>query len=165
MRKKMSVLVLCCITLLSALLIPVIHATKAIPVSGRWTYTPAPISTRWAGSNFIVDGHEESKWTGTFEGSSYDTFTVIKHDAYPDPNSPRFVNVIGVINFVGTVEGKEGTLVIKFVGKTGEETGEWYGTWVILSGTDELENLRGRGIWWGPSTDLDYTGKIHFEPE
>ena len=161
MRKKISVLVLCFITLLSALLIPLIHATRAIQVSGEWTYTPRPISMRWANSNQIVDGEEDSLWTGAFDGISYDTFTVVKHDALPDPNSPRFVNGIGVINFEGTVEGKMGTLVIKFVGK---KTGEWYGTWVILSGTGELENLRGQGTWYGPSRDLDYEGKIHFEP-
>ncbi len=72
--------------------------------------------------------------------------------------------MIGVINFDGRVGDNYGTLVIKFVGKKTGEPLEWYGTWVILSGTGDLENLRGRGTWWGPSTDLDYAGKIHFEP-
>jgi hypothetical protein len=164
MSKKISVLVLCCITLLSALLIPVIHATKATPASGTWVYTPSPISTRWAGSNFIVDGQEDSIWTGTFDGTSYDKFTVVKHDAYPDPNFPRFVNVIGVINFEGKVGDNEGTLVIKFVGKLTGDPLLWHGTWVILSGTGDLENLRGRGTWYGPSRNLVYDGYIHFEP-
>jgi len=161
MRKKMLVLVLCCITLLSAFLIPAIHATKATPAGGTWVYTPSPISTRWAGSNFIVDGQEDSIWTGTFVGTSYDTFTVVKHDAYPDPNFPRFVNVIGVINFVGKVGDIEGTLEILFVGVKWEE---WRGTWVILGGTGDLENLRGRGTWYGPGGNLLYDGKIHFDP-
>jgi hypothetical protein len=162
MRKKISVLLLCCVALLSALIIPIIHAAKPMPASGDWTYVVTSISERWAGSNLFRYGEEIGTWTGTFVGTSYDTFTVIVHNA--DPGPPSFVNVIGVINFEGWVGDKYGTLVIKFVGKKTGEPLEWYGTWVIISGTGELENLHGRGTWWGPSFDLDYDGKIHFDP-
>jgi hypothetical protein len=162
MKKKISALLMCSVVILSALILPVIHATKSMPVQGEWTYVPTMLSVKQADGNQICEGEEDSIWTGTFSGTSYDTFTVIKHDAVPGP--PSFVNVIGVINFEGSVEGKEGTLVIKFVGKKTGEPLMWYGTWVILSGTGELENLRGRGTWFGPSMDLDYAGKIHFDP-
>jgi hypothetical protein len=162
MRKKIPALLMCSVALLSALLLPVVHASKPITVSGEWTYVPNMLSSRWANGNQICEGEEDGTWTGDFNGESYDTFTVIKHDA--DPGPPSFVNVIGIINFHGSVNGNEGTLVIKFVGKKTGEPLVWYGTWVIISGTGELANLHGRGTWWGPSTDLDYEGKIHFDP-
>ena len=162
MSKKLSALIICVVAVLTTLLIPVVRATPPEPVSGEWTYIPSIISERWANGNLFREGEEDSEWTGDFFGESYDTFTVILHDA--DPMPPTFVNVIGVINFVGSVGDKEGTLVIKFIGKKTGDPLEWYGTWVILSGSGELENLRGRGTWWGPSMDLDYAGKIHFEP-
>jgi hypothetical protein len=162
MSKKLSALIICVVAVLSTLIIPVVRATPPEPVSGEWTYIPTIISERWANGNQFCDGVEDSIWTGTFSGTSYDTFTVIKHDA--DPGPPSFVNVIGVINFEGNVGDKNGELVIKFVGKKTGEPLEWYGTWVILSGSGELENLRGQGTWWGPSMDLDYAGKIHFKP-
>jgi hypothetical protein len=65
------------------------------------------------------------------------------------------------------VLGYEGTLVIKAQGK--QEGGTilpsealWTGQWVIISGTGELEGLRGQGTLSGPSGVIDFTGKVHF---
>jgi len=69
------------------------------------------------------------------------------------------------------VDGKAGTVVVRLIGKK-PEGGDWFGSWVILSGTGDLENLRGQGIWRGPGyegpqipgdyPDIYYSGHIRF---
>jgi hypothetical protein len=158
MRKRLSALLICVVVLLSTLLITAVHSTPPEPASGTWTYyNTLKTKTKEADGNTFIYGEEVGTWTGTFEGSSFDVFTVIKHPS-------GFVTCKGLINFDGFVGGKEGTLDILFAGKKDLETGLWSGKWVILTGTDYLANLRGQGTWWGPSMDLDYAGKIHFEP-
>jgi hypothetical protein len=62
------------------------------------------------------------------------------------------------------VMGKKGSLVILWKGD--QPKGEdWKGEWTILNGTGELKNLYGRGKWWGPSFNLDYSGEIHFKDD
>jgi len=157
MRKMLSAVLLMCIVTLLSTLSTAVHATPPTTASGEWTYTPTPIDIRYADGNTFIHGEEVSTWTGTFLGASYDVFTVIRHE--------KIWNVEGLIDFTGTVNGKSGTLVILFVGKLTPPPGEWSGEWVILSGTGDLENLRGQGTWWGPPKDVDYSGKMHFDPD
>lgn len=72
------------------------------------------------------------------------------------------------------MSGKWGTLEMRVVGSSPDVPTGWEGKWVILSGTGDLANLRGQGTWWGPGYDpanpleygkIDYSGKIHFEPD
>ncbi len=38
--------------------------------------------------------------------------------------------------------------------------------WVIINGTEDLENLHGQGTCWGPGPEgVDMTGQIHFDPD
>ncbi len=76
-----------------------------------------------------------------------------------------------IVSFDGTVNGKSGTLKMSVVGKRPDAFADWEGKSVILSGTGELANLRGRGTWWGPGAaeegkwgDIYYDGNYHFEP-
>ena len=128
--------------------------TEKESVFGTWKYTPTFIGTREADGYTFKFGEEDSTWTGTFDGTSYDVFFVVVH-----PSGIMHVPY-GLIFFEGTVDGKSGTLVIRFVGKKTVEPQLWSGEWVILSGEGDLENLRGQGTFWGPSLDLDYSGKI-----
>jgi len=158
--RKLSALIACLVSLLPILLIPIVHATPPQTAEGEWKYSLLPgypVTTKVAGGNTFRYGEEEGTWTGTFDGTSEDYFEVIMHPS-------GFVTCQGQINFDGTVNGKSGTMVILFVGKKNLETGLWSGKWVILSGTGDLANLRGKGTWEGPSFDLDYSGQIHFEP-
>jgi hypothetical protein len=149
------------------LLLPTIitYAKPPESVSGEWFYTPYKVEiTKEVGGNTFKYGEEDGTWTGNFEGSSNDFFNVIAHPS-------GFVTCQGRINFEGTVNNKEGSMVILFVGKKNLETGLWLGKWVILSGTDDLENLNGQGTWSGPGWiggpdpgELIYEGKIHFDP-
>jgi len=163
MRKMLpAALLMCMVALLSTLSLPAVHATPPTTASGTWTYKPKPIHIREADGNTFRYGEENSTWTGTFVGKSYDVFKVVVHPS-------GFLNVEGLINFDGTVNDKSGSLVIRFVGKKTGVPFEWSGQWVILSGEDELENLRGQGTWWGPGfpdpKGLEYSGNIHFEPD
>lgn len=176
MRKMLLIpLIVCMVALLSTLSTPV-HATpppryqpqciprpQCVPAEGTWNYTPRIIEM-W---DWGFLGDEVANWTGTFNGTSYDVFTVVFHD--------WGWSAIGLIFFDGTVTleddtVKEGSLVILFVGKKPEGQ-DWHGHWVILSGKGDLANLRGRGTWWGPGAPepgvegpLDYSGWIHFKP-
>jgi len=70
----------------------------------------------------------------------------------------------------GTVLGSDlGTLTILLTGKQDAPDQDWYGQWVIISGTGDLANARGRGTWGGPGfgaegPDIWYSGQVHFEP-
>lgn len=166
MSKKLSAVLVYSAILLSTLLIPAVLATPPESVSGDWFYTPSMIVvTKEAGGNTFKYGEEDGIWAGDFEGTSTDSFEVIKH-------SSSFVTCKGEINFIGTVNGdKSGTMVILFVGKKDLGTMLWSGKWVIIGGTEDLACLNGHGTWGGPGWtggpspgELTYDGEIHFDP-
>jgi hypothetical protein len=136
---------------------------ESILAEGRWTYEPEVI-VEWdetlvgdaIGFVYVV-GHEIGTWTGTFEGSSYDVFLLKDYR----PEEDKVELPYGEIFFEGSVDGKNGTLIISFA--PGEKSeGEWSGDWEILGGTGGLKKLRGEGRWEGPSRDLEYWGEIYF---
>ena len=134
--------------------------------SGDWTYVPAgPPTVRTAGNTTFVYGAEFSTFTGTFVGESYDEFVVVCHQKDPE----LFMTFVkGTIDFTGEVDGRAGGLTMLFTGKQestvcAPSAAIWSGTWVIIGGTDELADLHGNGEWTGPSFDLDYTGRVHFD--
>ena len=172
MRKKIPALLIISAVILSGLLIPTVLAKKPIAVSGTWSWrTPSMPSPpgfftvkKLANGNTFIHADDDALFTGTFDGTGYDVFTMTVH-----PNG--FATGSGRTLFTGTVMGKSGTLVIMWVGNTKDESGWWWFKWVILSGTGELANLRGQGTSWGPGPagpgvwgGVDYTGKIHFDP-
>ena len=159
MRKMLSAALLMCIVALLTLSIPV-HATPPTTVSGTVDYTFEGTGIREADGNTFLYAIEWETWVGDFEGTAVAVFRVGMF------SSAEFWNVWLRSTFTGTVLGESGTMVIQLVGKkpAGED---WYGEWVILSGTDGLANLRGQGTWWGPGfgavgPDIFYEGKIHF---
>jgi hypothetical protein len=155
MRRKYAVLLVCAAALVSTLCVTAAQASGYKHVSGEWTYviTNKLVLNEFNGYKFVY-GEENGTWTGAFSGSSTDFFTLIKDSA--------FARCRGIIFFKGSVEDREGTLEIKFVGSKNLSTGLWLGWWLILDGTGELENLHGYGSWNGPSMDLDYSGKVRF---
>jgi hypothetical protein len=135
--------------------------------AGEWTYVPdlAGLTFRPAGNATFIHGSEDSTFTGTFEGTSYDEFVVRCIQKGPETvlNTGKLM-----IEFTGEVDGRVGGLTIMALGKQDSTTcgpsgAIWYGTWVILGGSGELANLHGHGTWTGPSLALDYAGEIHFD--
>ena len=162
MRKKISTLLMISSVILSALLIPTVLAKKPTDVTGTWAWTASDWSVREAGGNIHYSATEHDTFTGTFIGFGEGPFTMTFH---PD----GFYTGSGRTTFTGEVLGEEGTLVIMWVGMTkwndAEDAWWWWFKWVILSGTGELENLRGQGTCWGPGpAGVVMTGKIHFDP-
>ena len=164
MRKMLSAaLIVCIVTLLSTLSTPV-YATPSTTVSGTVDYTFEVTGMRVADGNLFLYAIEWETWMGDFEGTAVAFFRV-------EMFSSGFWNVWLRSTFTGTVDGKYGTLVIQLVGKKPDGE-DWYGQWVIISGTGELANLYGQGTWGGPGyrsdikipgdPDLWYEGKIHF---
>ena len=140
-RKKLLVILICSVTLVSMLLTPTLIADdyeKKIRASGEWKYSVLGKDIRSGEGYTFVLGEETGTWTGTFTGTSHDFFYAVIQPS-------GIVHLpYGLIFFEGTVDGRYGTLVISFA--PGEKiAGEWSGKWEILSGTDGLENLRGRG--------------------
>ena len=170
MRKKLSAaLLVCIVALMSTLMTPAGHALNwrsRAYVRGTFDYT-----YEWLLDDIVVDGktvkfaEEWETWTGDLAGDGHAFFIVMV-----DPDS-GFVEVVLLSVHETEVDGKEGTVVIRLVGKK-PIGGEWFGSWVILSGTGELENLRGQGIWRGPGyegpdipgdyPDIYYSGHIRF---
>jgi len=178
MRKMLlTPLIVCMVALLSMLSIPV-HAITPIPVEGYFDYYYAITDVRVSeeGNTFLYATEWET-WKGDFEGTAVAVFRVGIFLEEP----AVFWNVWLRSTLTGTVDGKSGTLVIELVGKKplGED---WYGQWMIISGTGDLANLHGRGTWWGPGfedangngvpdsgdipgarPDIWYSSEIHFD--
>jgi hypothetical protein len=175
MRKMLlTSLIVCMIALLSVLLIPTALATKPEHVTGRLDYRPHPIPpvpAKMADDNVFLNTWEEGVWSGDLEGNSTDEpCRVVIHgaDAFP-ATTFDFRWYTGISTFEEcTVDGRTGGLVIRLVGKA-EFGKDWYGEWVILSGTEALEGIHGQGTWSGPGAPglnkwgyVNYEGSIHF---
>ena len=158
--KKMLLTLLTVFMVLSTLSMPA-HAGPPDTVSGTFDYTFEVTDIREADGNTFLYATEDEVWEGTFEGTSEAVFRV-------EMFSSGFWNVWLRSDFTGKVLDKEGTMVIQLVGKK-PAGGDWYGHWVILSGTGDLAKVRGQGTWWGPgfgsSPAIYYSGKMHFEPD
>jgi hypothetical protein len=91
-----------------------------------------------------------SKWTGTFTGTSTDYGLLIGHIL--DPAAPSAPMVfLDTASFTDVeVDGKVGNLEMDVLGDHPDPTADWKGTWTITSGTGELKDIQGQGIFWGP---------------
>lgn len=159
MKKKLSVLLICTVALVSILLTPTLiaNARRGFQrASGEWKYVSLGAETRVGDGYTFILGDESGVWTGTFTGTSYDVFQAVVL-----PSGKAYISY-ALIFFEGNVGDKQGTLVISFAPGTGDFV-TFSGRWKILSGTGELENLHGQGIWSGPSYDMKYSGLIYFE--
>ena len=167
MRKKYSVsLLVCIVALMYTLLIPTGSALswrQRGRVTGTFDYTydllMDPISAD--GKTFLF-AEEFETWLGDLEGEGHAYFIVMKDEELDK------VEVVLLSTLTGEVDGKQGTVDIRLIGKK-PIGGNWIGTWKILSGTDELATLSGHGVWWGPgfgdvSPMIYYRGTIRFNP-
>lgn len=133
---------------------PVLAGAPPTDALGTWDYVPDFEFTKFAGSNSFVSGTDVGTWHGTFEGTSYEEYVAVFHKSHGTYQ--------GLMEFVGEVDDRHGTLIIKTNGSGPLPPLDWSGTWVIMSGTDDLANLRGQGTWHGDLPNLTYEGKVHF---
>jgi hypothetical protein len=142
-----------------------VQAGPPEPAEGIWLYTPFILDEKVAGCNSILTTYEEGIWSGTFEGTSREDGTVKVH-------CKGNWNFKAIAYFEDvTVDGRSGTLTMTVNGTRPDALSDWFGHWTITDGTDELENLRGHGTFWGPGAPapgeqgtIFYDGKYHFSP-
>lgn len=135
--------------------------------SGEWLYLPSVVGMRTAGCNTFLDTTEVGIWSGTFVGESAEVGNVVIHC-----NGRLGFNATVSFDSV-TVGGKTGPLEMRANGVKASPEADWVGHWVILSGSGELENLRGNGTFWGPGWlesdptaygQIYYDGQVKFAP-
>ena len=164
MKKCVQLLVVLSVIALAFMASSPVLAGPPATAEGLWQYTSTVLGVKEAGCNTFVTTFENGLWTGTFDGVSTEDGQVVIHC-----NGAWSFNAI--VSFEGTVDGKYGTFEMSVVGTRPDGLAEWEGKYVILSGTGELDNLRGQGIWYGPGAsgpgalgDIFYEGNYHFEP-
>lgn len=160
--------------LLVWLVLPVaVHAGPPTDVEGDFVYIPAIVGVRQAGDNLFLDATDTATWTGAFVGTSTEEYVAVLHGITGIFGTADFAYEMGfykgTVTFTGEVEGRSGTVEILFLGKSPGDPerllADWTGTWRIISGTDELANLNGTGVFWNNAPmDIHYKGQIHFDP-
>jgi hypothetical protein len=156
MRKKLFVsifIVLTVILVISVMAIPALaKKDKPEKADGIWLYTPdfsgyqGIIFQPYFGNpdtTFAAVPYD-SEWSGIFNGTSKDYGLAIFHGPAP----MLFVDAVTFDEV--EVGGASGGLEMDVLGDRPDVDSDWRGTWVITSGTGELEDLRGHGTWWGP---------------
>jgi hypothetical protein len=181
MNRKLVVMI---VTLMAvamlALQISTVSAKKPATVSGKWYPIPGggPIADpKVAGANaFSFLSVPGEYFEGSLKGSFVHTIITVQHYGEPERLPPSTFNWRIERNFTGTVDmgtgEKEGTLLIRLNAKgiTPGTPGALKGTWVIVCGTRELENLHGQGTWTnslpitGHPLVFSYEGQVHFDP-
>jgi hypothetical protein len=170
MNKKVLGISTCLLIIaISAFQISLVLATKPIPVEGKWRATGATsLGTKYAGGNRISCSEVEGEYfEGPMDGTFVHTLTNIRHYGEPEQENPYKYNWKMERTFEGTVNDKEGTLLIHLNAKgiSGGSPGTLKGTWVIISGTGDLANLRGQGTFTNAGMGVfSYKGQIHFDP-
>jgi hypothetical protein len=120
---------------------------------GVWCYMPRglwPIEIRDYAppESFFLSSATESVWTGTFTGESKDGRLLVSHGTYWPGEPTLFVSTSSFEDVV--VGGVSGGLEMDAIGDRPDATSDWSGTWVVTSGTGDLEGLRAHGTFWGP---------------
>jgi hypothetical protein len=169
MKKNISLTVFACVVVTLSLGLPFAQAqdgeSPIIPVSGTFDYTPTRNYALEVGGSTFIDATEDEIWSGDFEGTSVAPFRVVA-------SSTGIWDAWLLAEFEGAVLGEyEGTMVIMSTYRKNAATAEWYGEWMILSGTGDLATLQGHGVAWGPgfratdpeaSPDIYYSGEVVF---
>ena len=161
MKTLSRALFLAFLSLLLALLPAVTaYASPPMPASGIWEHTAVAFTdVRHANGNTFITLFETVAFTGTLEGTCTGEEKLEVH-----PNGRFTGRGVETCNFTvgeasGTVE-----LLIVFSGDPTSVEGIT-GKFVILSGTDDLANLRGQIPFQTPTgDDGTYSGQIHFDP-
>lgn len=156
------------IVVIIALLVVSVSAYADAPhaVSANFTYIPdcPPDKMKLVDDNMFLYCTDVGDWVGDFTGGSFEEYVAVLHgfEGFFVFDTAFYK---GTAIFTGIVDGREGTLEILFIGKSAGDINDWTGTWRIISGTDELENLHGVGTFYnnGP-LNIHIDGQIHFEP-
>ena len=164
-RRVCVTLVVGMVILLSMLPLPVFaQEAGPFPVTGSFNYTAEVLASLEANGNTFSDATENEVWIGDFEGTAVSPFPLV---AWSSGEREAWL----LTTFEGTVLGEyEGTLTMIAIYTKPNGVAEWHGKWMIVSGTGDLEHLRGHGVAWGPGSShaeegmphILYTGEVMF---
>jgi hypothetical protein len=161
---RRSIFMLVTIALMLAMTGPPAAAAPPVPATSVWSWVGgdwAQVDLHSGGARFT--GTEFGTWTGTFVGTSSESY---KGVIMPDGTLTALIR----IEFTGSVQGASGTLRMQttVLGKSSVDAG-MMGRWVILSGSGDLANLRGQGMWTFITCDevtnrcyADWSGNVNF---
>jgi hypothetical protein len=140
------------------LLIPAAYGASPSSSSGTIVGTFPIVSMRVAGENTIIQFSSAFVFTGTLSG----TCSGMERDVIHQDRSRTF---FGTCNFVGTVEGGSGTLLIRYEGSG--SLASFGGNAVGYDGAGGLTGLSWQASWsaqvTGPlSAAGTYSGRVHF---
>lgn len=126
--------------------------------SGTFTQVSFETSnTRTVGEVTLFDFTESDVLSGTFSGTS-----IIEGSCVVQPSGEAVCHALETFN--GTVNGRSGTATFFDVIFPNLATGAVHGNFTIISGTGELENLRGHGTFQGEEGTGTYTGTLIWVP-
>jgi hypothetical protein len=126
-----------------------------MPVAGSFNYTSKILASAPADGYTLSDATEQEVWIGDFEGTAVSPFPYI---AWESGVRDAWL----LTEFEGTVLGEyEGTMVMIAIYTKPDPSTDWHGEWMIVSGTGDLENLRGHGVAWGPGSGNAEEGMPH----
>ena len=154
---KMATLFL--LALLPVLAVSASYGTKPLDGSGHVTISShIKIGTsRAPDDNNITTYKNKFTVDGTLSGTAVGTERDVTH------GQTGMINIHGLANFTGTVNGKTGSIMINYVGHINGTLLQ--GQFVLLGGTSGLLGLHGQGTFSGTvGMPLSYTIDWHFEP-
>jgi hypothetical protein len=172
MNKKKSITITGVISLfILAFPILTVFATKPTPINTVLQMMGSPVyeEQTFAGNNEIVRGTAPFMWgwtptgmVGNIQGFAICEFIWNLHqDGYTGISVHEIASALVIVDGVPLT----GSLTILITISKGE-----HGTWRIIKGTGELDNLHGRGVWesidqttFNPY-DYAYTGNVHLDP-
>jgi len=152
-------------------------AMFALPMSAAYAKTPTTVT--WTSTkNLVIPGSPVFSpagksdncilttqyggwiWAGDIVGTGTYAGRWVLHDVDYVSETFGAVNVLGTYTMDVTYDGKSGTLTVRAGGGGGNAM------WRIVSGTGDLENLRGHGTLEEMVLMYMYrfTGQVHFDP-
>ena len=171
-KKALFMVLVIAAVLLATPYVGIVFATPPSPIlfGAQIDTLGGTFEFRQAGNNWICHGSTYCDFIGDIEGSMTAQAYWIFHN-WVGPVEDPFMLEIGSVNghvlltIEAIVDGKMGTIQLRFNAVTSDSGG----TWVIYGGTDELKGLHGYGNWYsygvinGVPCQV-FEGQIHFEP-
>jgi len=155
MRK--SFLLLLAVPAVTALLAQPALATTPIDGGGTFTFHPVIQSARTADGNTFLTATANDAFAGSFTGPYTEQFVFVTH-----PNGTATVQ--GTLTCTCVVDGRTGTLTLRFEGTQAGPAAAVDGQFVVQDATGGLAGLRGVGTFHDVGPAGTYTVRYHFDP-
>jgi hypothetical protein len=155
MRKSLSLFL--AVAVATALLAQPALATTPTDGGGTFTFHPVIQSVRTADGNTFLTATANDAFTGSFTGPFTEPFVFVTH-----PNGTATVQ--GTLTCTCIVDGRAGTLTLRFEGTQAGPTAPVDGQFVVQDATGGLAGLRGVGTFHDVGPTGTYAVRYHFDP-